>query len=173
QRAMRACGVVISSQGLKPLNRDGSTACTDSQKTVLAGSKRSGPQVVIASTPPGRTSRHISAAKPAMSCAKNTPNTHMTASKLASGKPVLIALAQRNSTFGSPSAAALARACSSSGSARSMPTTQPPGPTVLAAGIADAPAPQHRSSTECPGSSGRRDTVAVPNLFQKLSDAKP
>jgi len=90
-RSARAASVVISSQGLKALNNDGSTSRTASQKAEPAGSKRSGPQVVMASTPPGRTSRHISATNPAISGAKNTPNTQITASKLASGSPVRVA----------------------------------------------------------------------------------
>jgi len=57
----------------------------------LAGSNKPGPQVVIASTPPGRTSRHISAANAGMSGAKKTPNTHTTASKQPSGSPVQVA----------------------------------------------------------------------------------
>ena len=83
--------MVISSQGLKALYNDGSTSRTDSQKAVLAGSNRPGPQVVIASMPPGRTSRHICATNPAMSGAKNTPNTQITASKLPSGSAVRVA----------------------------------------------------------------------------------
>ena len=73
------------------MNNDGSTSRTESQKAVLAGSKRPGPQVVIASMPPGWTSRHISAANPAISGAKNTPNTQITASKLPSGSAVRVA----------------------------------------------------------------------------------
>src|SRR5215472_3525477 len=80
-RPASAAGVVITSQGLNALTSDGSTSLTDSQKQVLAGSNRPGPQVVIASTPPGRTSRHISAAKAGISGAKKTPKTHTTASK--------------------------------------------------------------------------------------------
>src|SRR5215467_444494 len=87
----RAWGVVISSQGLNALTSDGSTEPTDSQKQLLAGSNRPGPQVVIASTPPGRTSRHISAVNVAISGAKKTPKTHTTASKLPPASPVQIA----------------------------------------------------------------------------------
>jgi len=49
------------------------------------------PQVVTASRPPGRTSRHISATNAAMSEAKNTPNTHTTASEPPSGSSVRVA----------------------------------------------------------------------------------
>ena len=144
------------------LDRAGSTSRTQSQKWVLAGSNRRGPQVVMARTPPGLTSRHMPAVKAAMSGAKNTPNTHTTASKPPSGSPALVASPRRNSTFASPSLAALARASSSMGSARSTPITRPPGPTARAEGIADAPAPQHRSSTASPAASGSRATVAAP-----------
>jgi hypothetical protein len=41
-----------------------------------------------------------------------------------------------------------------------------------AAGIADAPAPQHRSRTVCPAVSGSLDTVAAPNRSQKFSEAR-
>src|ERR1700719_3277381 len=75
-----AGAVVISSHGLNALNSVGSSSPTDLQKTLDAGSHQSGPQVVIASIPPGRTSRHISAANAGMSATKNTPNTHTTAS---------------------------------------------------------------------------------------------
>jgi hypothetical protein len=49
--------------------------------------------------PPGATSRHISAAKAAISAAKNTPNTHTTASKrpaLAHQASLLILVAGRH-----------------------------------------------------------------------------
>src|SRR5579859_651504 len=107
--------------------------------------------------------------KAGMSDAKNTPNTHSTASKLPSASPVRVASPQRNSMLASPWRVALARASSSIGAAASIPSTRPAGPTAVAAGIADAPAPQQRSSTEEPGASGSRDTVADPNRSQKLS----
>ena len=65
--------------------------------------------------------------------------------------------------------AARARASSTIGAARSMPSTRPEGPTARAAGIADAPAPQHRSRTRSPDASPSRSTVAAPNVSQKLS----
>jgi hypothetical protein len=83
--------VVISSHGLNALYSEGATAATASQKMPFPGSNRPGPQVVTASTPPGRTSRHISAANAVMSGAKNTPNTHTTASKEPGGSPVRVA----------------------------------------------------------------------------------
>lgn len=84
----------------------------------------------MASNPPGPTSRHISAVKAVMSGAKNTPNTHTTASKQPSGSPVRVASPRRNSMFARPSRAALARAMSSNGPARSTPITRPAGPTA-------------------------------------------
>ena len=55
---------------------------------------------------------------------------------------------------------------------RRRPGRCPRGPTARAAGIADAPAPQHRSRTALPGASAGRDTVAAPNLSQKPSAAR-
>jgi hypothetical protein len=55
-------------------------ARTEFQKTVLAGSTHRVPQVVIASRPPGRTIRYISATNAGMSATKNTAKTHTTAS---------------------------------------------------------------------------------------------
>src|SRR5215831_9615273 len=139
KRPLSASGVVISSHGFQDLYRDGSASRTADQKTELPGSHRSGPQVVIARVPPGRTRRHISATKAPLSGTKNTPNTQITASKLAPGRPVLVASPRRNSAWGR--AAARSRARASSGSAASIPMTWPEGPTARAAGMADAPAP--------------------------------
>ncbi len=160
---------MISSHGWKALTKAGSTSPTQRQKWLLAGSNNPGPQVVTATTPPGRTRRQISRRNAVISAAKNTPKTQTTASKPPSGSPVRVASSDRNSMLASPSSAARARASSSSGAATSMPSTRPAGPTARAAGIADAPAPQHRSSTMPPGASRSRVTVAAPNRSQKLS----
>ena len=104
KRAFSAPGVVISSHGFQDLYRDGSASPTADQNTELAGSHRSGPQVVIARVPPGRTRRHISATKAGLSGTKNTPKTQITASKLAPGRPVLVASPRRNSAWGRPAA---------------------------------------------------------------------
>src|SRR5690242_21774113 len=80
KRASRAPGVVISSHGFHDLYRDGSASPTADQKTELPGSHRSGPHVVMARVPPGRTRRHIPATKAGMSGTKNTPNTQITTS---------------------------------------------------------------------------------------------
>ncbi len=132
-----------------------------------------GPQVVTASRPPGRTSRHISAMNAFMSAAKKTPKTHMTASKPPAGSPVQVASPWRKSILDRPSLAARVMASSSNGCATSTPSTRPVAPTTRAAGIVDAPWPQHRSSTVPPGPSRSLDTVSAPNRSQKASGARP
>jgi len=123
----------------------------------------------MASRPPGRTMRHSSATCRSMSGTKKMPNTHTTASKWPSGKPSAVMSARRNSAWRSPAARAFVRASSSSGSARSTPSTAPRAPTACAAGSAEAPLPQHASSTRAPGSGARRSIVRRPLWAQKPS----
>ena len=50
----------------------------------------------------------------------------------------------------------------------SLAITRPLGPTASAAGIADAPLPEHTSSTRMPGCRSSRSTVRRPNLSQNV-----
>ncbi len=52
-------GSLMRSHGLKPLYRSGLTSRTEFQNAVVAGSKKRGPHVVIAASPPGE--RHAKA----------------------------------------------------------------------------------------------------------------
>jgi hypothetical protein len=97
-----------------------------------------------------------------MSGRKKMPNTQRTASNEPLSRPVAWMSPVRSSTFASPCSRAFARPRASAGSARSMPSTEPAGPTARAAGSADAPVPQHASSTRSPGSSAARATVRRP-----------
>ena len=91
----------------------------------MAGSRKRGPQVVIASWPPGRDSRQSSRTAAGMSGTKKMPKTQTTASKSAAGRPRSSMSPRRNSTV-EPPCGAFARARSSSRSARSTPSTDPP-----------------------------------------------
>ncbi len=73
-----------------------------------------GPQVVIASRPPGFTIRQSSATCDSMSDTKKIPNTHTTASKWRSGYGRSVMSALMNSMFVSPRAAAFALPSASS-----------------------------------------------------------
>ena len=93
---------MISSHGWKALTKAGSTSPTQRQKWLLAGSNNPGPQVVTATTPPGRTRRQISRRNAVISAAKNTPKTQTTASKPPSGSLVRVASPDRELDVGQP-----------------------------------------------------------------------
>ena len=139
------------------------------QKALLPGSNTRGPQVVIARRPPGRTIRQSSRIPLAMSSRKKIPKTQTTASKLAFGKPSRSISPNLNSMLVRPSFFDLARPSSSSRSARSIARTEPADPTLLAAGMAEAPVPQATSSTRAPSFSRSRSTVRRPIKSQKPS----
>ena len=164
-----ASGSVILSQGRKSLTRSGRTKRTASQKVRPPGSKGSGPQVVTARRPPGRTRRQSLATWASMSGTKKIAKTQTTASKLASAKPRSVMSPVRKAAFRSPSSSAFPRARSSMASARSTPITRPSGPTARAAGSAEAPVPQPTSSTRAPGARARRSIVRLPMRSQKDS----
>src|SRR5215510_16414955 len=82
---LRPTGSLIRSHGLKPLYRSGRTLLIEHQNVSFAGSQKFGPHVVTASLPPGRTRLQSSPTAFAMSGTKKIPNTHTTASKLATG----------------------------------------------------------------------------------------
>ena len=84
------------------LDQAGSTSPTQRQKWLLAGSNNPGPQVVTATTPPGRTRRQISRRNAVISAAKNTPKTQTNASKPPSGSLVRVASPDRELDVGQP-----------------------------------------------------------------------
>ncbi len=132
--------------GLNALNSVGSSSRTEPQKRLDAGSDQSGPEVVIARVPPGRTSRHISATNAGMSAAKNTPKTHTTALKEPLRSPDAVASHSRKETLVRPRFAARCLASVASitnGWARSRPSTFPAGPTARAAGARTPPRRTH------------------------------
>src|SRR5215831_5666694 len=83
---LRPAGSLIRSHGLKPLYRSGRTFLIEHQNASFAGSQKFGPHVVTASLPPRRTRLQSSLPALAISGTKKIPNTHTTASKLATGK---------------------------------------------------------------------------------------
>ncbi len=154
--------VVMRSQGLKSLTNSGATSASTAFHSVYAGSKRRGPHVVIASRPPGRSSRQSRRTCSSISGTKKIPKTTITASKRSGPKGNAVMSAFINPTFRSPRAAAFPRANASKLSARSTPTTLPDATTASAAGSAEAPVPQQTSSTRMPGFRPSRSTVRRP-----------
>jgi hypothetical protein len=97
---------------------------------------------------------------------KKDRKTLITASNIAVGKPKASISPWRNSTSRRPFRPALSRARSRRRSARSAPMTCPAGPTIEAAGIADARLPQPTSRTVDPAVRARRSTVGLPYRSQ-------
>src|SRR5437773_4511591 len=84
----KPAGSLIRSHGLKPLYKSGRTSLIEHQNASFAGSQKFGPHVVITSLPLGRTRPQSSPTAPAMLGTKKIPNTHTTASKLATGNRI-------------------------------------------------------------------------------------
>src|SRR5215469_2998556 len=81
----RPAGSSIRSQGLNPLYRSGRISLIEHQNALFAGSQKFRPHVVTTSLPPGRTRLQSAPTALGISGKKKIPNTHTTASKLATG----------------------------------------------------------------------------------------
>ena len=141
----------MRSHGLKPLWRSGLTSRTEFQNTVFTGSNNLGPQVVIANLPPVCRTRLSS----------RNADVHVRYEKDAEHTDHGVEASVFERQVGHVAGLKLDvletellrfRACQFEQVLGKVHTdTDPPGPTIFAAGIAEAPLPQHTSNTRCPG----------------------
>ena len=115
------------------------------------GQRSAGPQVLIATRPPGLSARYNVRRAATGSGIYMRPCRHVAASKLASGTPSSNSFeTTRYSTLVRPCSFAHACALRTMGSVMSRPTTYPRGPTRCARVKEGSPLPHARSSTRCP-----------------------